>query len=197
MYVYSGNKATVEWLNDSTFLHKIKDLRIQRLHSWIAWHFNKNTIQFCFIDGNRNIIADTLSRWKLEHPVKTEIPHKLHGYKNTVNAIMKSPTYEKRDMDTASTCCSLWAEKDTAESSSIGSFVGRWLERRHPIFQDMPILSTVSTKDNGGWFRYVRRSMRKSYHIYGHYLTITIREVRTPIHLYHHRFLEKWRYSFT
>lgn len=96
IYVYSDNKATVEWLKAPTFLNKGKDLRIQRLHSWISWHFNNDTIQFCFIDGNKNIIADLLSRWKREHPITTKVEHKAQGYKPEVNQVIQQPTKEEK-----------------------------------------------------------------------------------------------------
>ena len=81
LHVYSDNKATVEWLKNPSQLHKMKDLRIQRLQSWLTWHFTPETIRYHFVDGEQNCVADLLSRWKRKNPVKSKIDHKVQGYR--------------------------------------------------------------------------------------------------------------------
>ena len=78
--VYSDNQATVEWLKEPTFLHKFKDLRIQRQYSWLRHHFSLDRLNFRFVEGKDNAIADVLSRWKVANPVTSEINQKHQGY---------------------------------------------------------------------------------------------------------------------
>eukprot|EP00210_Caulerpa_lentillifera_P008350 g7964.t1 len=80
VHIYSDNKATVDWLKKPSFLHKMKDLRVQRLYGWLTWHFPHGQLEFHFIEGNDNGIADLLSRWKLRFPVTANTAHRKQGY---------------------------------------------------------------------------------------------------------------------
>ena len=89
VFVYSDNMATVNWLKEPTFLHKFKDLRIQRQHCWLRHHFSHDRLHFCFVEGKDNVIADLLSRWRDNAPVEFHTKKKQQGYQ--VNSISLTP----------------------------------------------------------------------------------------------------------
>ena len=60
MILYSDNKALIERL--ARFEDNYNDIRVTRLHAWIRDNFPQ--LQFQFIPGDHNALADALSRYK-------------------------------------------------------------------------------------------------------------------------------------
>lgn len=118
VYIYSDNKATVEWLENPNKLHKFKDLRIQRLYSWLIWHFPTN-VKFRFIEGKDNRIADLLSRWKVHNPIESKICHMAPKEKINILNEEEVMTRKVRKIHENYNHCGVWPTIELAKAEDI------------------------------------------------------------------------------